>query len=360
MQAYALQTILEHMGHEVTIINRPYIRQVNLLKHPGELLRRIKSKYIEKRNIRIFREKYEAFSLPIIESNTRKFVDGHIHTITVNDPSELERNLFDTIIVGSDQIWRAAILGNRKNRYNSFLEFAKEWNIKRIAYAPSFGTENWEYRKEETIHCAQLIQIFDAISVREDSGVRLCKEHFNVKATHVLDPTLLLNKEDYMEVLEKASLSKLPGNMMVYILDETPAKMALMNRFAKDLGLSPFKVNSKADDINATIDERIQPPIENWLQGFRDSEFIVTDSFHACVFSIIFGKPFIVIGNKNRGMARFESLLKMFGLDDRLIGADYTGGLPTSSIQKAKEMLEQKRRFSKDWLKYSLENKKEF
>ena len=90
----------------------------------------------------------------------------------------------------------------------------------------------------------------------------------------------------------------------------------------KSLSLTPFRVNSKANGLHASIRERIQPPVEAWLRGFYDAEFVVTDSFHACVFSIIFGKPFIVIGNKDRGMARFESLLKMFGLENRMIYDD--------------------------------------
>ena len=61
------------------------------------------------------------------------------------------------------------------------------------------------------------------------------------------------------------------------------------------------------------------PTVEEWLKGFHDAEFVFTDSFHGCVFSIIFNKPFIAFGNEGRGMARFDSLLKMFGLEELLI-----------------------------------------
>ena len=66
----------------------------------------------------------------------------------------------------------------------------------------------------------------------------------------------------------------------------------------------PFRVNSKVENKKAPLQERIQPSVEQWLRGFYDTEFIVTDSFHACVFSILFNKPFIVVGNANRGMSR--------------------------------------------------------
>ena len=69
----------------------------------------------------------------------------------------------------------------------------------------------------------------------------------------------------------------------------------------------------------APLAERVQPPVEQWLRGFYDAEFVVTDSFHACVFSILFHKPFIVVGNARRGMSRFKSLLSIFALGDRLV-----------------------------------------
>ena len=83
--------------------------------------------------------------------------------------------------------------------------------------------------------------------------------------------------------------------------------------------MAPFYVNSKYNNAEAPLEERIQQPVEKWLRAFYDAEFVITDSFHACVFSLIFNKPFIVYGNKERGFARFESLLNLFGLEERLV-----------------------------------------
>ena len=82
--------------------------------------------------------------------------------------------------------------------------------------------------------------------------------------------------------------------------------------------MTPFYVNSRYEEFGAPLEERIQQPVEKWLRAFYDAEFVITDSFHACVFSIIFNKPFIVYGNKERGYARFDSLLKIFGLEERI------------------------------------------
>jgi exopolysaccharide biosynthesis predicted pyruvyltransferase EpsI len=79
------------------------------------------------------------------------------------------------------------------------------------------------------------------------------------------------------------------------------------------------------------IEKCIYPPIEQWLRSFLDAKFIITDSFHGTIFSIIFEKPFIVIGNKKRGLSRFNSLLKMFRLEERMIDKNDKFDFPTLS-----------------------------
>ncbi|WP_148295498.1 polysaccharide pyruvyl transferase family protein [Prevotella dentasini] len=85
----------------------------------------------------------------------------------------------------------------------------------------------------------------------------------------------------------------------------------------------PFRVNSKAENWHAPLQERIQPPVEQWLRGFYDAKMVITDSFHACVFSIIFQKPFVVFGNTNRGLSRLKSLLEPLGLMNNIISPDH-------------------------------------
>ena len=112
------------------------------------------------------------------------------------------------------------------------------------------------------------------------------------------------------------------------------------------------------------MNERIQPPMESWLKGFYDAKFVMTDSFHACVFSIIFNKPFIVYANKQRGYARFQSLLKMFGLENRLIYKieDYDGITDGIDWNRVNMIMRQKQmdamRFLNDALSIKVESKK--
>ena len=322
LQAYALQTVLERMGHEVVVFDIKKKYSLPFGKFPLSYTKRIIKKYIlHKKNVRIFEEQYQQKIYPIISQHTQKFIDKYIHLYQVDSLKDVKEKEFEVIVVGSDQVWRPKYFMSmfKTGIEDAFLNFTKNWEIKRIAYAVSYGTEEWEYTSTQTEKCGKLLKVFDAVSVREESGIKLCKEHFDKEVEHVLDPTMLLEKEDYIKLFESANTPKSPGTLLNYILDETPEKKEIINKIAKDKKLIPFRVNSKIENRNAPLEERIQPSIEQWLRGFYDAEFVVTDSFHACVFSILFNKPFVVIGNKERGMARFNSLLKMFGLEDRLI-----------------------------------------
>lgn len=107
---------------------------------------------------------------------------------------------------------------------------------------------------------------------------------------------------------------------MNYVLDDTQELRFVVNKIAVLKQLIPFSVNNPFEnDETKPLDSRVKQSVETWLRGFADADFVITDSFHACVFSIIFKKQFLVVGNKGRGMSRFTSLLKMFGLEDRLV-----------------------------------------
>lgn len=316
LQAYALQTILERMGHEVCLIERrARPTRLPLWKMPYSYGKRI-IKNLTGHPYPIFYEQKKDREAPIVAQNTNKFINKYIKRLVVNEFSDIHKEDFNAIVVGSDQIWRPKYFPKIETAY---LNFTNDWNIKRIAYAASFGTDNWEYSLKQTQNCKHLISKFEAVSVREKSGIDLCHKYLEINAKQVLDPTLLLKTEDYISLFKSIGVPKSPGNLLGYILDNTPEKVSFIDHIAKLQGLIPFRVDSKVENKIAPLNERIQPPLENWLRGFYDAEFVITDSFHACVFSILFHKPFFVVGNKERGMSRFQSLLSMFGLEDRLV-----------------------------------------
>lgn len=327
LQNYALQQVLKKMGHEaITLDQRD--TPISHIRFIASILKTFIFKMVGRGNDRaypidIINKKEIAYT----RTNTRYFVDTYItNTPAMYKTAEFRsfciKNKIDALIAGSDQVWRPCY---NENIYRSFFDFAKGLDIKRYAYAASFGVDCWEFTEEQTQKCKELIKLFDTISVREESGIDLCKTYFNRKAEHVLDPTMLLEKEDYEALVYKENEPMSSGNLFTYILDESEEKSNIIEKIAESLNLDPFKVMPKHRVNKQTIkqiDDCVYPPVTRWLRAFMDAEMVVVDSFHGCVFSIIFNKPFWVIGNKERGLARFESLLSLYGLQERLINSD--------------------------------------
>lgn len=326
LQSYALQTILEQMGHNVIVLDKDRDAHRSAFRQCLTLGKFILSRYFLKKDVEYYnpiklnRERKER------EQNTQAFINKYIHRRRVRRIQSGVLKDVDAIVVGSDQVWRPKYFEAqwKTGIEHAFLKFASSYQIKRIAYAPSFGTEVWEFSEEKTIICSKLLQVFDAVSVRETSAIDLCRNKLcrnNVIQT--LDPTLLLSKEDYEQLIESAEVKKSPGNLLCYILDNSKEKQKLVERIAKERHLVPFNTNSKIGNPDAPQKDRIQPPVEQWIRSFMDAEFVVTDSFHACVFSIIFEKPFVVIANEERGTARYKSLFSMLSLEHHLLNSTY-------------------------------------
>lgn len=316
LQAYALSLVIKRLGHNPTHIFLSTKERYNY-KTPLRILKNLWRKFVKGEKVIIFRERKYNREYPIVSQFTQTFMDKYIPYVELKRYTDLKCDDWDVLITGSDQVWRPKYLWEKLPHF--FFLFAKSWSIRRISYAASFGIDGWEFERKQEKQCKDLIKLFDYISVREESGVELCRKHFKVNAKVVLDPTLLLLKEDYERIVLDSNVSPSPGNLLCYILDENEEKQQVILEMSHKYNLNPFRVNSRYEDPFAPLEERIQPPVEKWLRGFMDAKFVVTDSFHACVFSVIFKKPFIVIGNKSRGMTRFTSLLSQIGLEDRLI-----------------------------------------
>ncbi len=213
---------------------------------------------------------------------------------------------FEAVITGSDQVWRPMYNAHLQDM---FLRFVKNPNIKKIAYAASFGVDNWEFTHRQTEECGNLAKKIDAISVRENSGIVLCKNHLSVDAVEVLDPTLLHTAEDYEKLCAGIPKATEPY-LASYVLDITPEKQQFIEEIAKQQGL-PVRIFSCGNNAEFSI--------EQWLAIYRDAKYIITDSFHGTVFSILFQKPFLSIVNEGRGASRFYSLMSKFGFESRLI-----------------------------------------
>ena len=208
-------------------------------------------------------------------------------------------------------MWRAIYVPDIKNY---FLDFTEGWNIRRIAFAASFGTDTPEYTPVQIEQCGELLKTFDGISLREKSGMEVFK-HFGWSIDSVqvvLDPTMLLSAKDYSKILP-VNKAKSVNKIFYYVLDRNQIIESVLIRSQTLLGKEIFGISNIQKGDNVLI------PIEEWLVNIRDADFVITDSFHGMVFSIIFHKPFVVSVNLARGADRFTSLLSLLGIENRML-----------------------------------------
>lgn len=276
MTSFALDKIIQSLGYTTIIIN-----------NDGKIKNQFVTNFT-KRHLKITKE--NLFNLP-----SRNILNSYS----------------ETVIVGSDCNWSPFF------HYDSDL-FLLSWvdeSSKKVSYAPSFGMEtfmNHKYRfdKNLVLKYKYFLDKFDRISVREHSGIKILENTFNINGTQVLDPVFLLNKEFYYENLIK------PFNIFndekdyigSYLFNLNDREMDIINQIAKKNCVS---IKSYGLDVTSEIEE--------WLSLINNSKLFITNSFHGMCFAIIFNKDFICLGNKKIGNTRMLSLLKIFGLENRLV-----------------------------------------
>lgn len=322
IQCYALQTVLQRMGHEVIVLNRKYnnprLREVML--RLGSIVKCFVRRYfLGNESIRLSNPFLHSYYIkyPIMDNRAiRDFVHSNFKITSSKASSRALRSYVlrhqpDCIVVGSDQVWRECYCPCIIDYFLGFLPSGCK--VRKIAYAASFGVQDSPISARWLDECIRLAERFDALSVREDSGVTLMQEVFGLQAKHVLDPTMLLEREDYRLLVSKEDKAAASTGVLAYILDKAPEKKQIMDDVAGKLQLPCRSFIPDAEKVC------VLPSVGQWLAAFDRAGFVITDSFHGCVFSILFRKDFIVILNKDRGADRFHSLLKQFGLQNRLI-----------------------------------------
>lgn len=340
LQAFALKTILNQMGHEVIIINRRRNRANGLKARIKRCL--VNCNLIEDKNAQKIKE---------LSIYTNQFKQNYLGPITEEyyTTSELKKCLrlkFDCFVVGSDQVWRYEYA--RSSITDFFFSFLKGTKIKRFSYAASFGIDEMDYPHDILNECKLLLKDFDNISVRELSGIKILQNNFGIsdkKIQFVLDPTMLLDIPIYISLFE--SRFEKPKNhfLFTYILDDNEEKNELIKELQRAYNIDRIALKAQTGDLSKLLPIA---HVEEWLSKIYYSDIILTDSYHGTVFSILFNKPFWVYGNSARGKSRFTSLLSIFGLEDRYIESKtnfskskLSSKIDWVSVNKKREMLKE-------------------
>ena len=230
--------------------------------------------------------------------------------IIKNNFNELKKEDYDILMINSDLCWT---FSNRAHFYdNAFLKFAYNWETPKFIYAASMGTMNWFYRKKDDEMAKIFLKDFKGISFREMGTAKMAKEHLGINYTFVLDPTFLIDKSYYLDLIKdyKKDLDFDKKYIMIYQLDKNPKIKEFIHETEKKLNFTLYEV-SKDDDFY----------VKNFLFAMNNSQAVITDSYHGTVFSIIFNKPFLSFINYGRGGIRFVSLKETFNLNNRIINS---------------------------------------
>ena len=332
LQCFALMAVLKNMGHSPEVIYRRQNRR-KISWRAKQFLKRIFKKGIGSSVPCLIPDQEK--ELRYRGAKMMEFVDKYISPKTAplystKDFYEcIDNHRYDAVIVGSDQVWRPDY-GPKIQDYFLYDLHSEETIL--ISYAASFGVDNPNYGNDEMKECGVALSRFKAVSLREKSGVEVINRFgwkLNCCPSVVLDPTLLLNKESYLETLpHKDSPAK--GKVFCYLLDPSESAEQAIKYYCNNKGIESYNI------INTDIWRRqdyVMPSIEEWLSGINEAEFVITDSFHGAVFSILFNKDFWVFGNVKRGKTRFLTLLSNFGLEERFIDMSSPCSLPENPIE---------------------------
>lgn len=318
LQAYALQRFLRNKGHAAYVIRyrnsvkrnliwwlklplkiARYLYLITFQKSEYELNKRFKAqrKLIEEenakhpRNFNSFKEKYIQFSDNIYD----------YHSLFENPPEA------DAFIAGSDQIWRGL-------SPVFYLQFVPKGKLC-IAYAPSFGGIEFTHKQLEVLK--KYLKRFSILGMREQYGVELCQKAGRNDALLVADPTLLLSKDNYNQILVPSNIKD--DYLFLYLLGNDMAlDISSVYEWAKKQNLKVVYVASQGrfDDY-----EKMYPNVDEWLGLIKDAKYVVTNSFHGTVFSIIMNKQFVtipLIGAFSKMNGRIFDLLSKLKLENRI------------------------------------------
>lgn len=303
LQCYALCTYLRKLGHNPIVIRREVKPQFFLIRWTRVILKALHyPRYYNSNEI----DKSQKI---------RPFVEKHLtRTAPVRSARSMQRVCkeygLEVVIVGSDQIWRHDFAMNYG--YNYFLDFVPD-DIIKFSYAASLGLPTWNYSCDETVRISALLKRFSGVSVREEEAVGLLQNNTHVNALQHVDPTMLLTQNDY-QVITAPRLVKNPYIFVYWLGDKS---------IIQDKILQYSKTGYTIVDINLR-DNTIFNSVEEWLSYIRYADLIVTDSFHGCVFSLLFERQFVMHSNSSGGNGRLISLFKGLGIESKLMEPEMT------------------------------------
>lgn len=326
LQAYATQAFLKKIGHDAEIIDYLFYKNPQHIRTKLSAAKfRFPLKQILAEHIYPILQKIKMIPYRASDKiRTERFYNFHLKNTSLSktyytiDSLYADTMDYDVYLTGSDQVWNPYIYSSLAPY---FLDFAPEGK-KKIAYASSFGVSQIPAHAK-TYYSMQLKK-YTAIGVREKNAVKIISDLANMTSEWVIDPTLILSKEEWLKVAEP--VKNIPNTfVLIYELTPCPYIIKLAKYIAQKANLQIVRLCKSAikeDKDKSIIDITDAGPGE-FLSIFDRAKFIVTNSFHGTAFSINFNKLFYtVITKRKQNNSRQKSLLELFSLQNRLLLED--------------------------------------
>ena len=330
LQAYALQKTITNCGNKCTIVN--YIEPEGYYKK--SFSNKIKNSAVYNLIRCAISKKYKE-SYKFDKARRKKFQSFRKKFLTFTEEYENYEQLkqikeFDAFVCGSDQIWNPTFYGKCHPAY--YLEFVPE-SIKKISYAPSIGIS--DIPTEHVDDFRKYLEKFHRISVREQNGVDLVRKYANRESKWVLDPTMLLSGDEWGSVA-KGTMHKKPY-ILCYLFGSHEYYKDAIEHLRKETGYDVVIIPFSKRDLNKEYHKIYKAGPAEFLSLIKNAEYVLTDSFHATVFSILFGRSFYTLlrnnENEKNGMnSRIYSLLSMVEKQDRCIAKADVNNFGVSQI----------------------------
>ena len=242
---------------------------------------------------------YNNFNITFINKTTNLI-------IIKNSFKEIKRKDFNILMVNSDQTWR-----NFDNHFHdyAFLKFAKDWNIPKFIYGASLGFDYWSLTSEDELIAKKLLKKFSGISVREEGSIKLIKKHLGIEPSFVIDPTLLIKKDYYLNIIKNYRSSNIINDSFIFSYKVSIEK-DMENFIIDSAQILNYKIYNYPLNNQSTIEE--------FLFQTLKCKAVITNSYHGVIFSIIFNKPFIAFIFKNSPKERLISLGNLLDIRNRI------------------------------------------
>ena len=258
---------------------------------------------------------------------------------------EIKRKDYDILMVNSDQVWKK---GNLYCLDIGFLNFAKNWKITKFIYGASLGSDIWNYERNEDIVLKELLKQFTGVSVREKGTITLVENHLNISPILVVDPTLLIDKKYYLDLIKdyKNEFNSNDSYIFAYDIEKMLPMELFINQSVNILKYKLYRCTVLDKDY-----------LRRFIYGIYKCKAVITNSYHGILFSIIFRKPFVAFNLKYRGNDRFNTLIDVYGLKKRIVSDDNPSpsiSLLTEPFDVDMKIFDEIRKQSIDYLKKNL------